>query len=110
MCGLSWHLFASSLPVRPMDSFRNSCPCRPGDTPKLVFRLRRPQDQSMSGVCHAWPYIMTGMVLQVLATTEEKPGIVYAELDYAEIEKRRTNMPIMQQKRYDLYSLVDKTM
>lgn len=50
------------------------------------------------------------MSLQVLATTDEKPGIVYAELDYGEIEKRRTNMPIMQQKRYDLYSLLDKTM
>ncbi len=50
------------------------------------------------------------MSLQVLATTDEKPGIVYAELDYGEIERRRTNMPIMQQKRYDLYSLVDKTL
>ena len=49
------------------------------------------------------------VALQVLATTEEKPGIVYAELDYKEIEKRRTNMPITQQKRYDLYSLIDKT-
>ncbi len=48
--------------------------------------------------------------MQVLATTDEKPGIVYAELDYAELEKRRTNMPLMQQKRYDLYSLLDKTL
>ena len=46
----------------------------------------------------------------MLATTDEKPGIVYAELDYSELEKRRTNMPLMQQKRYDLYSLIDKTL
>lgn len=50
------------------------------------------------------------VILQVLGTTDEKPGIVYAELEYGEIERRRTNMPIMQQKRFDLYSLVDKTM
>lgn len=49
-------------------------------------------------------------LLQVLATTEEKPGIIYAELDYGELEKRRQNMPLVQQKRYDLYSLIDKTM
>ena len=47
--------------------------------------------------------------LQVLATTDDKPGIVYAELDYGEIEKRRKNMPIAQQKRYDLYALIEKT-
>ena len=52
----------------------------------------------------------TGPDVQVLATTDEKPSIVYAELDYAELEKRRTNMPLMQQKRYDLYALVDKTL
>ena len=52
----------------------------------------------------------TAYDVQVLATTDEKPSIVYAELDYAELEKRRTNMPLMQQKRYDLYSLVDKTL
>lgn len=47
--------------------------------------------------------------MQVLGTIDEHPGFVYAELDYAEIETRRLNMPITQQKRYDLYSLVDKT-
>ncbi|CAL8470724.1 g10266 [Coccomyxa elongata] len=46
---------------------------------------------------------------QVLGTIDEQPGIVYAELDYAEIQTRRLNMPITQQKRDDLYSLVDKT-
>ena len=55
-------------------------------------------------------YKETGYDVQVLATTDENPSIVYAELDYAELEKRRTNMPLMQQKRYDLYSLIDKTL
>ena len=44
----------------------------------------------------------------MLATTDEKPGIVYADLDYAEIETRRVNMPIADQKRSDLYALADK--
>ena len=48
-------------------------------------------------------------LLQILGTTDETPSFVYAELDYAEIETRRRNMPITQQKRYDMYSLVDKT-
>ncbi len=46
---------------------------------------------------------------QILGTTEEKPGTVYAELDYQEVATRRQNMPLAQQKRYDLYVLVDKT-
>ena len=46
---------------------------------------------------------------QILGTTEEQPGTVYAELDYKELETRRQNMPIAQQKRHDLYALVDKT-
>lgn len=46
--------------------------------------------------------------MQVLGTTDEKPGFVYAELDYAEIETRRLNMPITQQKRHDLYALQER--
>lgn len=45
---------------------------------------------------------------QVLATTDETPGIVYADLDYQEIEARRQNMPVAQQRRGDLYALLDK--
>ncbi|KAK9844016.1 hypothetical protein WJX81_001969 [Elliptochloris bilobata] len=46
---------------------------------------------------------------EVLATLDEKPGIVYADLDYAELETRRLNMPVADQKRGDLYLLVDKS-
>jgi omega-amidase len=58
---------------------------------------------------HAWGHsTVVGPFGQVLATIDEKPGTVYAELDFAEIETRRQNMPIQQQKRYDLYSQVQK--
>lgn len=63
------------------------------------------------------PLLMGGSIInqrmllcaQILGTTDEKPGTVYAELDYAEVETRRLNMPVMQQKRHDLYALIDKT-
>lgn len=45
---------------------------------------------------------------QVLATTDETPGIVYADLDYKEIKTRRLNMPVAEQRRRDLYVLHDK--
>lgn len=45
--------------------------------------------------------------IQVLATTEHAPDIIYAELDFAEVEERRKNMPLTQQKRHDLYELLD---
>ncbi len=46
---------------------------------------------------------------ECLATTEEKPAIIYADLDFEEVKTRRTNMPLESQKRHDLYDLVDKT-
>jgi omega-amidase len=46
--------------------------------------------------------------LQVLATTEHEPAIVYAELDLEQIKERRTNLPLTSQKRRDLYDLLDK--
>lgn len=46
---------------------------------------------------------------ECLATTEEKPATIYAELDLEQVKIRRTNMPLESQKRRDLYELVDKT-
>jgi predicted amidohydrolase len=46
---------------------------------------------------------------QVLATCEHEPTTVYAELDYGALLERRANMPLVQQRRLDLYSVVDKT-
>ena len=46
--------------------------------------------------------------VQILVTTEHGPDIIYADLDFAEVEERRRNMPLSTQKRSDLYELVDK--
>lgn len=51
---------------------------------------------------------LSNLLLQILATTGHEPDIIYAELDFAEVEERRTNMPLTQQKRLDLYELIDK--
>lgn len=46
---------------------------------------------------------------QILATTDHQPGIVYCEMDFGQLEERRANMPLRQQKRPDLYALLDCT-
>ncbi len=43
----------------------------------------------------------------MLATTDERPGIVFAELDLGEVTRRRRNMPLATQRRGDLYALHD---
>ena len=45
---------------------------------------------------------------ECLATTDHEPGIVYADLDFKDVQTRRQNMPLADQKRYDLYELLDK--
>eukprot|EP00195_Chlamydomonas_chlamydogama_P017009 CAMPEP_0202892380 /NCGR_PEP_ID=MMETSP1392-20130828/2095_1 /ASSEMBLY_ACC=CAM_ASM_000868 /TAXON_ID=225041 /ORGANISM="Chlamydomonas chlamydogama, Strain SAG 11-48b" /LENGTH=314 /DNA_ID=CAMNT_0049576305 /DNA_START=56 /DNA_END=1000 /DNA_ORIENTATION=- len=58
----------------------------------------------------AWGHsTVVGPFAEVLATTGHEEDIVYAELDYNQVLERRTNMPLSQQKRYDLYALLDKT-
>lgn len=42
---------------------------------------------------------------QVLSTTEHGAAIVYADIDFSEVESMRTNIPVSKQKRTDLYSL-----
>ena len=45
----------------------------------------------------------------IVAQTEEKAGTVHAEIDFAQVDQRRQNMPLFKQKRFDLYALNDKT-
>lgn len=46
----------------------------------------------------------------IVAQTEEKAGTVHAEIDFAQVDQRRQNMPLFNQKRFDLYALTDKTL
>uniref|UniRef100_A0A7S3R7Z1 CN hydrolase domain-containing protein n=1 Tax=Dunaliella tertiolecta TaxID=3047 RepID=A0A7S3R7Z1_DUNTE len=56
----------------------------------------------------AWGHsTAVGPFAEVLATCDEQPTIVYADLDFTQIPERRRNMPIRAQKRFDLYSQVE---
>ncbi|KAL4427684.1 hypothetical protein ABPG75_001773 [Micractinium tetrahymenae] len=58
----------------------------------------------------AWGHsTAVGPFAEILGSTDEKPGIVYAEMDFAQLAERRANMPLRQQKRADLYALMDLT-
>lgn len=46
---------------------------------------------------------------KVVATTEHDPTIVYGEIDPEEVDRRRQFIPVLDQKRDDLYALIDKT-
>ncbi|QDZ21091.1 omega-amidase [Chloropicon primus] len=56
----------------------------------------------------AWGHSQViGPFAEVVASTEEKPGIVYADIDLKEVQERRQNMPLSKQRRADLYDLMD---
>ncbi|MCD7466437.1 Omega-amidase, chloroplastic [Datura stramonium] len=56
----------------------------------------------------AWGHsTLVGPFGEVLATTEHGEAIVISEIDYSQIELRRTNLPLEKQRRGDLYQLVD---
>ncbi|XP_022977053.1 omega-amidase, chloroplastic-like isoform X1 [Cucurbita maxima] len=56
----------------------------------------------------AWGHsTLVGPFGEVLATTEHDEAIIISEIDYSLIELRRTNLPLLKQKRGDLYQLVD---
>jgi len=56
----------------------------------------------------AWGHsTAVGPFAEILATTDEKAGTVFADLEMGEIGRRRRNMPLEQQRRGDLYALCD---
>lgn len=56
----------------------------------------------------AWGHsTLVGPFGEVLATTEHDEAVIIAEIDYSQIELRRTNLPLEKQRRGDLYQLVD---
>lgn len=56
----------------------------------------------------AWGHsTLIGPFGEVLATTEHEEAIIISEIDYSQMELRRTNLPLEKQRRGDLYQLVD---
>lgn len=86
---------------------------------ELLARARAVDNQLFVATCspardpsasyQAWGHsTVVGPFAEVLATCEEAPAIVYADLDFAQVDERRANMPLERQRRGDLYELVDK--
>ncbi|KAK9102471.1 hypothetical protein Sjap_019725 [Stephania japonica] len=85
---------------------------------ELLQRARAADNQLYVATCSpardtsasytAWGHsTLVGPFGEVLATTEHEETIIIAEIDYSLIELRRTNLPLLKQRRGDLYQLVD---
>ncbi|KAJ8750463.1 hypothetical protein K2173_015603 [Erythroxylum novogranatense] len=56
----------------------------------------------------AWGHsTLVGPFGEILATTEHEQDIIIAEVDYSQIDQKRTSLPLNKQRRGDLYQLVD---
>ena len=44
-----------------------------------------------------------------MVSTDEREGIVYGDIDLAHVDSVRSQIPVTSQKRWDLYSITDKT-
>lgn len=85
---------------------------------ELLQRARAADNQLYVATCSpardtssgyvAWGHsTLVGPFGEVLATTEHDEAIVIAEIDYSLIEQRRLYLPFINQRRGDLYQLVD---
>lgn len=89
---LHWELLARG---RAVDNQCYVMTCSPARNPDASYQ--------------AWGHsTVVGPFAEILATCEHDPTTIYAELDYGQVAERRTNLPLRQQKRLDLYELVNK--
>ncbi|KAF5940443.1 hypothetical protein HYC85_021610 [Camellia sinensis] len=85
---------------------------------ELLQRARAADNQLYVATCSpardagagyvAWGHsTLVGPFGEILATTEHDEAIIISEVDYSQIELRRTSLPLEKQRRGDLYQLVD---
>ncbi|KAJ2454494.1 Omega-amidase nit3 [Coemansia sp. RSA 2336] len=81
---------------------------------ELLLRARAVDNQIFAAVCspardetasyHAWGHsTIVDPHARVVATTDEKPSIVYADLDTELLDSVRRSVPIYSQRRFDVY-------
>ena len=74
----------------------------------LVFCLTCSPARQPGASYQAWGHsTAVGPFAEVLATCDEKPCTVMADLDMGALEKRRRAIPLYSQRRGDLYTLTD---
>ncbi|KAF8063739.1 NLP3 [Scenedesmus sp. PABB004] len=89
---LHWELLARA---RAVDNQCFVLTCSPARSPGASYQ--------------AWGHsAAVGPFAEVLASCGAEPATVYADLDFAQVAERRANLPLRQQKRLDLYELLDK--
>ncbi|KAL6752951.1 carbon-nitrogen hydrolase [Haematococcus lacustris] len=85
---------------------------------ELLLRARAVDNQLFVAACsparnpgssyQAWGHsTVVGPFAEVLATTGHEEDMVFADMDYCEIEERRSMIPVRVQKRLDLYRSQD---
>ena len=98
-------------------------PTRPGDTPPSAthgtkYRTQFLVTRTQFGAYEmAYPILVVwlhGHVIylargKVEVTTDEREDIIYGDIDLAEVDAVRSQIPVTSQRRYDLYSIIDKT-
>uniref|UniRef100_A0A7S0MVI9 CN hydrolase domain-containing protein n=1 Tax=Pyramimonas obovata TaxID=1411642 RepID=A0A7S0MVI9_9CHLO len=88
---LHWQLLHQA---RAVDNQLYVACCSPARNPDSSYR--------------AWGHSMViGPFAEILASCESDPEIILADIDPAQIDTRRTNMPLAYQRRADLYCLTD---
>ncbi|KAF9424147.1 hypothetical protein BGZ76_003553 [Entomortierella beljakovae] len=86
---------------------------------ELLQRARAVDNQMYVAACspardvtasyHAWGHsTIVGPSGDVIQTTDEKQSIIYADLDLTKMNEFRQNIPLSNQRRFDLYSDVSK--
>eukprot|EP00775_Hariotina_reticulata_P002081 gene2081-2400_t len=89
---LHWELLARA---RAVDNQCFVITCSPARNPDASYQ--------------AWGHsTVVGPFAEVLATSDHEATTIYTELDFGQVDERRLNLPLQQQKRMDLYQLVDK--
>lgn len=85
---------------------------------ELLLRARAVDNQLYVAGCgpacvpesgfEAWGHsTIVGPFAEVVAAAEDGPAVVVAQVDYAQVETRRANIPVRVQKRFDLYRAVE---
>ncbi|KAJ6812035.1 omega-amidase, chloroplastic [Iris pallida] len=85
---------------------------------ELLQRARAADNQLFVATCSpardssagyiAWGHsTLVGPFGEIIATTEHEEAIIVEDIDYSQIELRRSNLPLGKQRRGDLYQLVD---
>ncbi|KAJ1733283.1 Omega-amidase nit3 [Coemansia biformis] len=86
---------------------------------ELLLRARAADNQIFTAACspardvaatyHAWGHsTIVDPYARVLATTDDAPAIVYADLDMSLVDDVRRSVPVNSQRRFDLYPDVAK--